>query len=47
MFICILVISFLDAAEDLRTNRKNFEYNVKQSMRGKDVKGVPFDNVLM
>ncbi|CAH1767865.1 9698_t:CDS:2 [Entrophospora sp. SA101] len=34
-----------DAAEDLRSNRKNFEYNVKQSMRGKDVKGIIFDNV--
>ncbi|CAG8531747.1 11213_t:CDS:2 [Cetraspora pellucida] len=35
-----------EAAEEMRNNRKNFEYNVKQSMRGKDVKGVYFENVL-
>ncbi|CAG8642153.1 3279_t:CDS:2, partial [Paraglomus occultum] len=33
-----------EAAEDLRTNRKSFEYNVKQSMRGRDVKGIYYDN---
>ncbi|CAG8529014.1 10419_t:CDS:2, partial [Dentiscutata heterogama] len=33
-----------EAAEEMRNNRKNFEYNVKQSMRGKDVKGVYFEN---
>jgi len=43
-FLSLFYLS--DAAEDLRTNRKSFEYNVKQSMRGRDVKGNYYDNVM-
>jgi ubiquitin-conjugating enzyme E2 M len=35
-----------DAAEELRKNREQFVYNVKQSMRGGYVKGVQYANVL-
>jgi len=34
-----------DAAEELRKNREQFVYNVKQSMRGGYVKGVQYANV--
>ncbi|KAF9280655.1 NEDD8-conjugating protein ubc12 [Mortierella alpina] len=35
-----------EAAEDLRTNRRNFETNVHKSIRGGSVNGVQYDNVL-
>ncbi|KAF8950365.1 NEDD8-conjugating protein ubc12 [Entomortierella lignicola] len=35
-----------EAAEDLRSNRRNFESNVYKSIRGGSVNGVQYDNVM-
>jgi len=35
-----------EAAEDLRSNRKNFEQNVKVSMRGGSIKSVTYESVV-
>ncbi|KZV76927.1 hypothetical protein PENSPDRAFT_645685 [Peniophora sp. CONT] len=35
-----------EAAEELRRNREQFLHNVKQSMRGANIKGQKYDNVL-
>lgn len=35
-----------EAAEDLRSNRRNFESNVHKSIRGGSVNGVQYDNVM-
>lgn len=42
---CVLAKHIPDAAEELRKNREQFIYNVKQSMRGGHVKGVQYANV--
>ncbi|KAJ3477151.1 hypothetical protein NLI96_g10669 [Meripilus lineatus] len=34
-----------EAAEELRKNREQFHYNVKNSMRGGNIKGVQYDRV--
>jgi len=36
-----------EAAEDLRRNREKFTFNVKNSMRGGNVNGQSYDNVLV
>ncbi|OZJ06477.1 hypothetical protein BZG36_00573 [Bifiguratus adelaidae] len=36
-----------EAAEDLRANRRNFEANVRTSLRGGTIKGIHYDNVLV
>ena len=36
-----------EAAEDLRRGRDKFVYNVKNSLRGGNVNGVIYDNVLV
>lgn len=36
---------YSEAAEELRKNRDQFQYNVKTSMRGGAIKGVQYDRI--
>lgn len=38
-------MSNTEAAEELRRNREQFIYNVRQAMRGNAVKGIQYDKV--
>jgi len=40
------LLSSAEAAEDLRRGREKFVYNVKSSLRGANVNGTIYDNVL-
>ncbi|ORY06571.1 putative ubiquitin-conjugating enzyme E2 [Basidiobolus meristosporus CBS 931.73] len=35
-----------EAAQDLRTDRRHFEGNVRRSMRGNGIEGIQYDNVM-
>lgn len=44
--LLIFTMCGTEAAEELRRNREQFLHNVKQSMRGANIKGQKYDNVV-
>lgn len=40
-----MISLYSEAAEELRKNRDQFLYNVKNSMRGGNIKGVQYDRI--